>query len=343
MKSETDIIREIEASFLCYRDTKDSIGADTLERKWAQLTRNEPSRFINNDGTVNVDAMRNFRKRFIFVPDDPVFNPAWWNIKNVGGGRRGTVRLLKDSLQVLIQDGYTRLLEKYPCFPVGAPFVFKHRGYAFTHRWNRHIYLVGLLNKVMGNLIKDEFITLDIGSSYGIFSHILKNEFPNTHCILMDFPEQLLLAHYFIAMNNPHARIASFKEVFAENQLGKDFFRKYDYILVPISRYLQITAASIDMVTNFVSFAEMNRHWFEYYMNNEPFTSARFFFTMNRFVSAPEYDSDITILDYHLEKFSKLHFGICRLFGYAYKRKWLFSYRRRSLSSQFFEFIGERR
>src|SRR3989338_4647704 len=122
MDSEAVLIKEIEASFAFFREQPEG---------------------------VKTDAIRDFRRRFIFVQDSPAFNPVWWNPKNVGGGRRGMVQLLKDSLEILMQDGYMQLLKRHPCSLVGNPYVFKYRRHIFTHRWNRHIYFVGLLSKVM--------------------------------------------------------------------------------------------------------------------------------------------------------------------------------------------------
>lgn len=343
MKRETDIIKEIEDNLLMVKQKAESIPIDTLERKWLRNVREEPKRFINSDLTVKKEVLENFRKFSIFIPDEPVFNPTPWNPINIlGGGRRGTKRLLMDCLDVIIKDGYGPLLEKYPCSAIGNPNVFKYKGYRYNYRWSRHIYLMGLFKKILGGRIKDDFVALDIGSSYGIFSYLMKNEFKKSHCVLLDFPEQLVLAHYFLAMNEPKVSIASFGEVLNVRQLDRAFFEKYDFILIPLTRYKNIFAHSVDLVTNFVSFAEMNKDWLEYYIKNEPFIGAKYFFTVNRFQSAPEYDSDLTILDYHLEKFKKLHFAICPIIEHTYHRKFLFFYSKYVYSSRQFEFIGER-
>lgn len=343
MKNEEDIIREIEQNLRILQQKAETIEIDSLETKWIKRVREEPGRFINSELTIKKDILRNFRKLSVFVPDVPNFNPTLWNPKNIlGGGRRGARRLLRDSINVIIEHGYGPLLKKYPCSPVGNPNTLTYKGYKSNDRWSRHIYLIELLKRMLGEKIKNNFVALDIGSSYGIFSHLLKNEFAKSHCILLDFPEQLALAHYFLAMNNPGASIASFGEVLDISRLDRDFFERYDFILIPLNRYRNIFAQSVDLITNFVSFAEMNRHWFEYYTKNEPFLSTRYFFIVNRFQSAPEYNSDLTILDYHLEQFKRLHFAICSIIEHTYRRKFLFFYNKLGFSSQFFEFIGER-
>ena len=344
MNKEPNIIRDIESDIFVLKEKSENVQTDGLERKWLRNVYREPKRFINPDLTINKEALRNFRKLFIFVPDVPIFNPTPWDLINIlGGGRRASKRLLMDCLDILIKNGYDALLKKYPCSHIGNPYAFKYKGYSYTHRWTRHIHLLGLFKKVLGETISDNFVMLDIGSSYGIFSHLMKKEFKKAHCILVDFPEQLVLARYFLAMNNPELSIAGFKEVLNANQLDRDFFKKYDFILVPLTRYKKIMPHSTDMVTNFVSFCEMKREWLNYYIENEPFLSTKYFFTVNRFRSAPEFDSDLTILDYKLEKFKKLHFTINPILEYTYKRQFLFFYHKYVYSSRQFEFIGERK
>lgn len=337
------IVKEIESNLYDLRQKSKTIQVQNLVSEWLKRTREEPKRFINPDLTINKSALENFRRLSIFVRDVPDFDPVFWNPKNiVSGSRKGARKLLLDCLNTIIKNNYEYLLKKYPCSLVGNPYIFKYKSYKYTYTWTRHIYFLGRFKDVLGRCMEDGFITLDIGSSYGVFSYLFKNEFSKCHCILLDFPEQLVLAHYFIAMNMPMASIATFREVLNAEHLDRDFFSQYDFILIPLTSYKDISANSVDLVTNFASFSEMQRPWFEHYIENEPFISAKYFLTANRFQSAPIYDSDITILDFHLERFKKLHFAIDQMARYVYKRKFFFFYNIQPNTSQFFEFIGER-
>jgi len=171
----------------------------------------------------------------------------------------------------------------------------------------------------------------------------LKKEYPQSCQILLDFPEQLVLAHYFHAMNFPDARIAGFREIYEKGKIDRAFLEKYDLVLVPLSLYKNIQKGAVDLVMNFASFGEMKREWFDLYLKNEPFLSAKYFFTENRFQSAPDYDSDITVLDYPLHDFKTLRFGICPIFFHYYAKKNMIFNEKKLLTSQFFEFIGERK
>jgi putative sugar O-methyltransferase len=339
--NEREIIERIEEDLRLQKEV--NINATDLDSKWQFLVANEPHRFLNPNLTLKIDAIRNFRKLTIFIPDEPTYNPSFLNIKNViSGRRRGIRKLLKECLDVLKEHKYDKLLEKYPISIIGNPYIFRYKGYRYNYRWTKHIYSLGLFKKILGEKLKDNFIILDIGSSYGIFSYLLKKEFPSSHHLLLDFPEQLILAHYFLGMNFPKAKIASFREIIKLEKIEKDFIEKYDFILIPWFFYDRLSSKSIDLITNFASLGEMKRQWFDYYLKQEPFLSTKYFFTENRFQSAPTYDTDLTILDYPLGDFKTLHFGICPIFSHTYKGKYLFFYEKLVFSSQYFEFIGER-
>jgi putative sugar O-methyltransferase len=340
---EETIIERIEEDLRLQKNDTDNTKPEGLDRKWDFLISNEPQRFINQDLTIKKDILRNFRRYTIFIPDEPTYNPVLLNPKNIiSGRRRGIRKLLRECSEVIKQNSYEYLLEKYPCNSVGNPYFIKYNGYKFTYRWAKHIYSLGLFNRVLRERINSDFIHLDIGSSYGIFSYLLRNEYPKCTTILLDFPEQLILAYYFLGMSLPSAKIAGYKEIKDKEELTRDFLKRYDVVLLPWFFYQRLIKNSIDLITNFASFGEMKRQWFEYYTKNEPFLSTKYFFTENRFQSAPTYDTDLTILDYPLKDFKVLHFGICPVFSHTYRSKYLIFSERLYFSSQYFEFLGER-
>lgn len=344
MDRESGIIKSIEYNLSAFKEKSEDVRPGPLDKKWRGLISSQPVRFINRDSTLKREALRNFRRKLIFIPDEPSFNPSPFNLKSLlGGGRRGMKRLLIDCLDILKSHGYDTLLKRYPPSTIGNPYLFRHSGYAYTHRWAKHIYSLGLFKKVLADRLNNDFTALDIGSGYGIFSYLLRHEFDGSHCILLDFPEQLVLAHYFLAMNFPDASIAGFKEVMEAGTMGRDFIRSYDFILVPWVFYRGLLPSSVDLITNFASFGEMKREWFDFYTKGEPFISARYFFTQNRVQSAPTYDTDLDILDYPLADFKKLHFGISPVFSHTYIKKRMFFYEKSFISSQYFEFIGEKK
>ena len=111
---------------------------------------------------------------------------------------------------------------------------------------------------------------------------------------------------------------------------------------MPYFYYNKLAPGSIDLITNFASLGEMNRNWFDYYLKAEPFLSVKYCFMVNRIQSYPTYDNDLTIMDYPLNDFKKIHFGVWPIPPYIYKKVLMFFSEKDLFSSQYFEFIGER-
>ncbi|MEQ1772379.1 MAG: putative sugar O-methyltransferase [Burkholderiales bacterium] len=342
-----------------------------LDSKWERLLLQEPKKLFNPDGTIRFDYLQEFRRREIFVSDmapasdfanvDP---RAWWKellahpirgLRNLIserllGSRRGARQLLNDVFKTLEAEGALDLLHRHPAAGTpGAPFTYQIDGYSFNLRWARHIYFHNLLRRHLGDEIRqrDRFISMDIGSSYGIFPSIFKAEYPNSTHVLVDFPDQHILAYYYLASTFPDARIATLNDLLAAPQITREFLAQFDFVLAPVAMYDMFAANSVDMVTNFFSFGEMRREWFMSYLDSAPFRTAEFLFTSNRIESAPRheptYDSDLTILDYRLSDYEKLFFGVFPLYPYHIGRKLLFSYDKLPFSSPNFDFIGRRR
>lgn len=341
-----------------------------LDSKWEKLLIQEPKKLFNPDGSIKFDYLTEFRRREIFVSDmaptsdftnlDP---RLWWKsllanpLKGIGnllcerllGSRKGIRQLLKDTFQVLEAEHALDLLGRHPAAGTpGAPFTYSIKGYSFNLRWARHIYFHNLLQKHLGGEIRKRkrFISMDIGSSYGIFSSIFTAEYPNSTQVLVDFPDQHLLAYYYIAKTFPEARIGTLSDLLTQQTITREFLEQFDFVLAPVATYEMFAANSVDMVTNFFSFGEMRREWFMGYIQGKAFQTAEFFFTSNRIESAPRleptYDSDLTILDYPLADYQRLLFGVFPLYTYHIRKKFFLDYEKLPFSSQNFDFIGRK-
>jgi hypothetical protein len=199
----------------------------------------------------------------------------------------------------------------------------------------------GLVNQVLNDRITSDFVALDIGGSYGPFSALFKRNHPDSHHVLVDFSEQLLLAYYFLGMYFPEAKIAGVKEISDQANISREFIEQYDFVLAPVEYYTRLAPKSVDLVSNFRSLGEMSRKWFETYVDADVFTSAKYFFTANRVQSYPSYNSDLSILDYPIwDRSKRLHFELSPLLSHTYGRSFLF-FNKRSNHSPVFEYLGE--
>ena len=107
--------------------------------------------------------------------------------------------------------------------------------------------------------------------------------------------------------------------------------------------YEKLESDSIDLVTNFVSFAEMSSEWFGKYFNSAPVLSAPLLFTVNRYDSHPTYSNNITILDYPFGRYETIYMRTCPLMLCYFKEYAFFWCRKVRYSSELFQFIGRQR
>jgi len=293
------------------------------------------------NGKLDVDALRNFRGRQILIEDLPSRSLA----KNLHPGwQRGLRHCMAQCLDILHTHGYAELLRKYPCHLAGNPDVFRYKGYSYTFRWARHIYFLGLLQRILSEELGDAPVVADIGCGYGIFSSLVKQEMPRSHHVLIDLPEQLIMAHYFLGCCFPQARIAS-PDILAQTQsISRDVVEEYDFLLIPPVLFPRLASDTTDLVTNFASFGEMSRQYFDLYLGSSFFQSARYLFTINRIAAIPaKFDNDTTILDYPIwDKQKMLHFGVCPIFSvdFLFTGRFRFFYKTYDVSPPHFEYLG---
>lgn len=311
--------------------------------KWKRLLEKEPGRFVMEDGRLNVESLRRFRRDQVFIPDIPgYFDPNAFTPRNIlDGGRRGIRRTLMECAAITEREGYGGLLQQYPCHPAGQPRVFAYRGYRFTVRWLKHISYLGLLKKHLGEALIGGPVVLDLGSSYGIFPYLVRSEFPGARVILVDFPEQLVLARYFLGCCFPRARIAGIRELEPQATVTRAFLEPYDFLLVPVQRFRQLAGGLVDLFTNFASLGEMSRAAFNAYLQSEVFLTARYFFTVNRMQSAPDYDTDLTMIDYPIwDPDKRIHFGLWPVIPHTYEYRRAFFFYERLTFPPYFEYLG---
>jgi hypothetical protein len=342
-KQDSELLARIAAEVKAMAEMRLlSSDIEGVKGLWRDRIEQEPKRLINSDLSINTDALRNFWRRQIFVLDLPDgrigrFNP--WNV--LDGRHRGVQTFVRELLAVILQHGYGDLLKKYPCPLVGNPRVVHQNGYRFTMRWLRNIYFAGLTDQVLKGKIGDDFVMLDIGGSFGGVSSLVKRENPGSHQVLVDFSEQLILAHYFLGKLFPDARIAGVNELSKIERIDKNTIQQYDFCLIPPQMYSRIAPGSIDLVTSFTALAEMPRKWFDYYLESPVFKSAKYFLTICSVQAPPIYETDINILDYPIwDAGKRLHFAMTPVYFAGYGRyKRFFS--RRSVPVHIFEYAGE--
>lgn len=214
------------------------------------------------------------------------------------------------------------LLQKYPADKIGERGLHKNRykGKKFTLslHYLYHIEKLAIFNEMIKDKLTSDFIACDIGSNDGLHSMLMKKEFPDASFVLVDFPEHLLYAEYYLRSVFKNAKIATFKDIKDLDVVTRSFIKSFDFVLVPAYLAERLDSGSVDIVTNFASLGEMTKEWFSYYMNSEFFKHAEFFFHHNRIHKDYGYGYAITILDYPHSDFETILFEVSPLFQFVY-------------------------
>jgi putative sugar O-methyltransferase len=240
------------------------------------------------------------------------------------------------------------LLQKYPADNIGERGIYKkkYKGKVFTLSvyYLYHLEKLAIFNEKLKNKLSPDFTSCDIGSNAGIHSMLMKKEYPNASFVLIDFPEQLIYAHYYLRRMFKDAKIATFSDIKDLEVITRSFIKSFDFVLVPSYMAKKLQKGSVDVVTNFASFGEMSREWFDYYMKSEFFKHAKFFFHLNRIHKDYKYGYAITVLDYPHSDFETILFEVSPLFQHVYvvdKRFPLFV--RKIYHQPLFNFVGKRK
>ncbi len=320
---------------------------------WDFRSYDEIKKILNNNGDIDYDKIRRFIRDGIYVSDRPSARIKGYTVQNywfdilirvliiMTGYKRNGVNEAKLTFNILEQLGMLELLDEYPMPSTGTPFFIKYKGYKFTNRYLRHIYFLSIFKEHLSEKLKESPIFLDIGSSYGAFSYLLKKDIPKSHHILVELPGQLILTHFYLRSEFPNAKIATIKKVDELQKLDTKTIRQFDFVLLSTTMYQKLETMDIDVVTNFVSLAEMPKKWFDTYVNSVPFKTAKYLYTANRYDSYPTYNNNITILDYPFSYYKKIIFKTLPILKIYFVPFLIFFTRRVRYPSELFIFIGK--
>lgn len=282
-----------------------------------------------------------FRRKQFLINENPRFNVN--NINRLIPYRKLVYNSIIEKFKCLNDEEIKLFKNKLEFNHIGNPFYINYKNYIFNKRWLHNIHYTYLIKKYLSDVVfnKDSII-LDIGGGYGILGYMLKKiDFPGTY-ILVEFPEQLIAAQYFLKSNFPNFKISNLKFFFDnEKNLNNDQIKQFDFFLCPSDKFLSLNIKNIDLVTNFFSFGEMSKDNFNFYIKSKILNSASYIFFINRFYSHNEYKNNVSILDYNLDKYEQLYFDINKMENTYIKQIFRYFGITKYTNSQFFEIIGK--
>jgi putative sugar O-methyltransferase len=315
-----EIINDMEDQIQLFE--KYPLGAQSIGESWYKKNS------VTREKLKDWRNLTEFRYNDLAVVDVPSgTNRAYKLLSPVPFLRKYTYvgKILEDAYAFIKKHKLERLLLDNPTGDVGAPVCHRKENLRYTNRWIRHIFLFSLLRKTIGSLIEKEIkVIMDIGSSYGALASIIKNNYPNTNIILVDIPEQLAIAKYYLKAKFPKAKFAKYNDLMHCEKINGDLISNYDFLLIPCFMYEKLEANSVDLVMNIVSFPEMSKEWLDHYTSAPVFCSIKYIFLVNRIIKEQNPGSKIDILDMHLEQYDRIHFDVCPFFERQYEQKLVF-------------------
>ena len=224
---------------------------------------------------------------------------------------------------------------------VGQPFFFEADGRNFNERFLRHLRTTSLVQKHIN--LRERDCVVDIGGGYGQFTMQLRRLFPKIQNVIIDYPEQLLLARYYISSINPELKMNDIRSIYSGFCDQKDELADFDVLLIPAESYQIIDELDVRLVCNFSSFGEMPREQFFQYLSNPAIKEADYFFSVNRIDSFPTYENKLCIFDYFSEQSDILHLGVSPVWDFYFTSLTPFFVKRHSFPSRNFEMIKKKK
>tara|TARA_A100001035_G_C27783650_1_gene503126 strand:+ start:46 stop:1422 length:1377 start_codon:yes stop_codon:yes gene_type:complete len=162
-----------------------------------------------------------------------------------------------------------------------------YRGQRLNERTLRHAYYSSQIleaYKHLGGFKNGHKTILDIGGAYGGLIRYLKLINQESTCILVDLPEIIYLADYFLSNAFPNAKILrSNNKNILEILSQENKFKEFDFVLLPPSLLDKLAIYSVDLTINTTSLGEMSPNSQEYYAEIVNTRTREMFYSVNRF------------------------------------------------------------
>jgi len=164
--------------------------------------------------------------------------------------------------QVIKKEILLSLSESY----AGNNLCVNYRGLRLSVRLLFHSIMVD--NILKATRFDSRATILEIGAGYGGLGRILKSYIHNSCHIILDLPETLTYAGYFIEYSCPDKKIAHLSDIIDRLDEFDSLVKEYDFILIPPWVIGYISASSVDLVIDTYSMSEMSAIYAQYYIGH---------------------------------------------------------------------------
>ncbi len=246
----------------------DSRDPDRFDRAswWEEMSRKFRDELFNENGKINREYLINFRG-IKELPANIVKDQFLVVNRDFGY----YISYLKAIDLVLEYHRYAKVVKKEILFSLsesyaGNNLAVHYRGVRLSIRLLFHSII---LDNIITNTNFNSRVTIwEIGAGYGGLARVLKSYINNSCHIILDLPETLVYASYFIAYNFPDKKVAYLSDIMDRLDSFNELIDEYDFILIPpwVSRY--IPDSSIDLVIDTYSLGEMSKSYAKYYLEH---------------------------------------------------------------------------
>jgi len=305
------IFKKIEESY-SIANNKDP---DRFDRAlwWEEMSQAFKRELFDKNGNINRDYLVNFRG-IKELPANLVRDQFLIVNREFGF----VVSYLKSIDLVLEYHRHAKVVKKEILFSLSESYAgnnlcVNYRGIRLSLRLLFHSIIVDNILSGVKKLPNRPTIW-EIGAGYGALGRILKTYISNSCHILLDLPETLTYASYFISYNFPDKKIAYLSDIIDRLDEFDKLIKEYDFILVPpwVSPY--IPDNSIDLVIDTYSMSEMSKIYAKYYLKHIDRTLKRggYFYSINKRFKREEdkypfyewkFESQFTTLLYEYSKY----------------------------------------
>jgi len=261
---DSSIFKSIEKSYSLANNN----DPDRFDRAlwWEEMSQAFKKELFDKDGNINREYLVNFRgikelpanivrDQFLIVNRDFGYYISYLKAIDLILEYHRHAKIVKKEILFSLSESYA-----------GNNLSVHYRGIRLSLRLLFHSVMVdNLLNNIT---LPKRPVIWEIGAGYGGLARILKSYIPNSCHIILDLPETLTYASYFIAYNFPDKKIAYLSDIIDRLDEFDRLIVEYDFILIPpwVSPY--IPKSSVDLVIDTYSMSEMSKVYAKYYIRH---------------------------------------------------------------------------
>ena len=308
---------------------------------WEQRSLKFLDYMIKNNGEINHYFFRNFRShKNKLIAENPSKLLNNFFLKIIYSHQRKYIYYLYKKL-----TKSNKKLKYYMNFfkldKIGNPGFSIIDNLKLNERFIRHCHFFSLFEKFFSKKNIDNVV--DIGGGYGSFTRMIHKRHPKIKLFIVDLPEQLLTAKFYLKNNFPKSKISKLEDVYKVNKIDKIFASKYNIILIPHTVYEKININfKRNLIINFNSFGEIDNKSFNKYFNSKLLKKSKYLFSVNRIDSFPTYSNNITFLDFNFENYKNIYSNISAVWDIYFIKKFYLFTKKKYFSSRILEFIGKK-